>query len=59
MAGFKLQIKCDNAAFADAGRAHEVNRILREAAFAVLQGSTEGTLRDYNGNRVGEWKFTR
>jgi hypothetical protein len=51
----------DNAAFrgddepsAEAMTA-EVARILRVVAGKILQGHTEGTCRDINGNPVGNW----
>lgn len=55
---FLLNIHCNNAAFGD-WPGIEVARILREQANRV-DGDTEGThgtIRDSNGNRVGEWRF--
>jgi len=55
----KLEIKMDNAAFADGDPAHEAARILKEAAFKINNepiGNFDGDgfpLRDYNGNTVG------
>ena len=60
---FELTIKTDNAAFrddddtgdnADATRS-EVARILRETARRILNGTTDGALRDANGNKVGHF----
>lgn len=50
---FKIEIDTDNEAFTD--KAEEVARILREIAKKLVQGSTGGNARDYNGNTVGSW----
>lgn len=59
---FKLEITTANAAFdeieGDAGA--EVARILRELAERVESGLPTGdtaTVRDANGNAVGEWRY--
>ena len=52
---FTITIECDNAAFTD-DAAHEVARILREAADKLERGQTEFKLMDYNGNTVGRAK---
>lgn len=44
----------DYAAFEE-GKESELARILRRVADDVENGRTYGTLRDYNGNRVGDW----
>lgn len=46
--------KMNNAAFEDDPR-EEVVRILREAADQIEYGRNEGSLRDYNGNVVGNY----
>ena len=51
---FTLQFTTDNAAFEDCPEA-EIARILRALAGKVERGETDGTVRDANGNRVGEW----
>lgn len=52
---FTLTILTDNAAFADGP--DEVARLLRETADRVAAGDGEGSLRDVNGNTVGEWTY--
>ena len=57
MPTFRLQIKCDNAAFEDLEG--EVGRILRRVAADVAeQGDRSGVCMDYNGNRVGSYTLT-
>lgn len=57
-----LTIGMDNAAFGDPYREHELARILRWAADKLEGGSLDASLveglslRDCNGNRVGELK---
>jgi hypothetical protein len=58
----KLEIKMDNAAFED-HPGSEVARILRDFADTIEEvpmpvGSSE-SLRDINGNTVGQAKITR
>ena len=45
------------AAFEDGNRAPEMARILRDIANKVEGGRQAGTIRDINGNRLGEWGF--
>lgn len=52
---FTMKFSTDNAAFDD--EAHEVSRILKEVAAQVERGSDYGTVRDVNGNTIGEWSF--
>jgi len=55
---FVLEINCDNAVFEENGKHNEVARILEKIAAAFVESHTErGTLRDLNGNIVGQWKF--
>ena len=59
---FKLSIDTDNAAFEpeEGGPRPELARILRELA-NVLDAGDGGrgrSLRDVNGNIVGEWRLT-
>lgn len=49
-----LDLNSNNAAFEDSGE-FEVARILRDVADRIESGSTEGRLRDVNGNNVGSW----
>ena len=54
---FVLEIKCDNAAFADWPE-NEVARILRELSKKLEEdGLPFATLYDYNGNNVGFAEF--
>ena len=55
---FKLEIKCDNAAFEPDAR-REISRILSRAASHLENPIDENTgiLRDINGNRVGQWSL--
>lgn len=50
----------DNAAFVDAGPAHELGRILTDLADHLREGRNlcDRTLRDINGNRVGTFEVT-
>lgn len=55
---FKMTVNMDNAAF-DRGDGRELARILREVADRladVQEGS--GSVRDVNGNKVGEYEIT-
>lgn len=52
---FKLSIATGNAAFADPD---ELPRLLAEVADRVRGGEWSGTVRDTNGNRVGDYVVT-
>lgn len=53
---FTLSIDMDNAAFENA---FELNRILLDVAEKATQGPCHAqSVRDINGNRVGQWKVT-
>jgi hypothetical protein len=57
---FTLSIKTDNAAFeaSENDKVLEISRILRRLADDLDDnGSTTGTLRDYNGNSVGKYEL--
>lgn len=51
----EVTIKTENAAFSDGNCEQECARILREVADALDRGKLQGTTRDANGNRVGDW----
>ncbi len=54
---FKIEINTDNDAFAeDVGE--ECARLLRQVANKIEDGYTVGPLIDYNGTKVGEFRFT-
>jgi len=55
---FSLEIKTENAAFDDGNCAAEVSRILRTVSEMVEAGIVGASIRDINGNTVGEWSFT-
>lgn len=59
MARVTITIDTDNAAFEDAGRAHETARILRELADRIEDTDLPNGmlhLRDVNGNTVGQFE---
>jgi len=49
---FTLSIETDNDAFTNG---EEIARILKEVAIQLENGKEFGTLRDVNGNKVGNW----
>lgn len=55
---FKLKFKMDNAAFGDneIDRNTEARRILADVGKQLLAGD-RGSIRDVNGNRIGEWEI--
>lgn len=54
MERFKLWITMENAAFEDEPMT-EVCRILRDVARRIEAGEIDGSIRDINGNRVGQY----
>jgi len=53
-----LEIKCDNAAFAEPGGLHmEAIAILKRLIRKLEMEKTGGTIMDTNGNSVGTWGF--
>ena len=57
MAKFTLEIRCDNAAFADDPHA-EVARILALVSGRLSNGTNSGNAYDANGNTVGGFVLT-
>lgn len=55
---FRLTIETDNAAFAEDSATEEVARILEDAAKRLRDGVRTSTLRDSNGNTVGQFSLT-
>lgn len=53
-----IEFDTENAAFEDAGHELEAERIIKAAAVRISNGEKQGTLKDLNGNTVGEFKWT-
>jgi len=54
---FEMRITCKNAAFDEFPRG-EISRLLRSVA-DIIETSDTGTLRDYNGNTVGDFELIK
>lgn len=55
-----IEMNLDNEAFRDDfNGASEIGRILARIPQDIANGETEGTCRDWNGNKVGGWKITK
>jgi hypothetical protein len=58
---FNLTIQTDNAEFDESNdfmaASFEVSRILKDVAASLSNGTTRDTIRDINGNKVGEWSL--
>jgi hypothetical protein len=52
---FLLEVECGNAAFTD--YAHELPRIMRQAAERIEAGVEQGKCYDWNGNVVGQFRI--
>ena len=52
---FLLEVECGNAAFT--GYAHELPRIMRQAAERIEAGVEQGKCYDWNGNVVGQFRI--
>jgi len=52
---FTLTFTTTGAAFEDDARDTSVSEILTSVAARVANGTTEGMVRDANGNTIGEW----
>ncbi len=55
MSNISIEMNTDNAAFEAECRAEEVARILEKLAKKIRNGSEGETLRDINGNTVGNY----
>lgn len=53
----RLTIALGNAAFEGSGTSAEISRILQEAAFQIEDGKHSFSVRDINGNAVGQFEF--
>jgi hypothetical protein len=54
---FEVKFSTENAAFGE-DRAEEICRILKEVEAKVKAGYEDGSIRDINGNRIGQWEIT-
>jgi hypothetical protein len=54
---FVVSISCDNAAYDGLALEESVADNLVQIAEQVATGSTQGHVRDYNGNIVGKYFF--
>jgi len=55
---FRLSITLGNAEMQTADDvAWALGRLITELRAVTLDGETTGTIRDLNGNQVGEWRF--
>lgn len=54
---FNVSIDSGNAAFQD-GVLTEIGRILDAVVDKMWNGQESGSVRDTNGNKVGEWSLT-
>lgn len=54
---FKVEFKTGNAAFEEDNGRYEIARILKVIADKLLDGENKGSIRDYNGNHIGDWKL--
>lgn len=50
---FKLEFKCDNAAFEDVTQG--IEQALGRVQRAISSGATEGRIGDCNGNTIGSF----
>lgn len=54
---FIVKFGLGNAAFAEGDYHYEIARILIDISEKVIAEHTEGKIFDYNGNKIGEWKY--
>jgi len=59
MAKFTLELSLDNDAFVGDSLYIELSRILRGSANTITGGNLEFTLKDINGNTVGQTKLLK
>jgi|AntRauTorckE6833_2_1112554.scaffolds.fasta_scaffold92390_2 hypothetical protein len=57
MAEFNIELKSDNIVFCDGNAKYETLRILNDIQLKIIHEESEGTIFDFNGNRVGRWEF--
>ena len=51
---FEFKIDSENAAFSEMPEC-EIARLLRQTADRIENGSEDGTLTEFNGNKCGNW----
>ena len=58
---FNLNFLTDNSAFqiSDGAGQNEIYLIMSQVRLAVLEGETEGVVRDSNGNTIGYWSWKK
>ena len=57
---FRLQFNMDNSAFQEEGQDFndaEVDRILSDIKYKIKEGEIYETIRDLNGNTIGQWSI--
>ncbi|MEV4575958.1 hypothetical protein AB0K16_22200 [Nonomuraea jabiensis] len=57
-----MEFSTGNAAFDDendGNSSEEITFILQNVIDKVADGRTSGSILDSNGNRIGQWEFTR
>ena len=57
---FKLEFSVDNDAFAPSfsTRVGEITEVFNSVLHKLMHGEDSGTIRDSNGNTIGQFKFT-
>ena len=53
----KIEFSTSNAAFDEYGCYEEISRILKVVAEDVRIGCDCGSIKDINGNKIGEWSL--
>ena len=56
---FVISINCDNAAYHGGELEDSLAQNLQDIAAEIFLGNKEGIVRDYNGNTVGKYFFTK
>mgnify|MGYP004077714199 CR=1 FL=1 len=53
---FKMNVNMDNAAFENMEA--QMQDLFYQVRMSFTSGNREGTVRDFNGNTVGQWKIS-
>jgi hypothetical protein len=56
---FVISINCDHAAYHGGELEDSLVENLQEIGTQLMLGNKEGVVRDYNGNTVGKYFFTK